>query len=146
VSSLERRQAELVAALVAGGPLPSGFDPADLGATRHALLHKRAGEVRWRWPELVGSYGGRWAHAFGGWAAGRPPQGGWRDGWDFARDHRAELAGGAAVELAVAEARWRYDGRGAPTARRLPAVRRGDRVVVVQAAGRIWSWGVTRPS
>lgn len=161
MSSLAERQAELVATLVGGGPLPDGFDPAALDATRHALLHKRAGEVAWRWPELVRSYGRDWTHAFASWAAGRPPQGGWRDGWDFARDtlanspHRADPDGeriaqrqpaagpptAAAVELAIAEVRWRYNGRGAPTTRRLPSVRRAGRAWVLQVGGRIFVAG-----
>ncbi|MEU8189675.1 hypothetical protein AB0C00_20620, partial [Micromonospora carbonacea] len=47
---LAARQAELVAALVAGGPLPPGFVPAPVDAARRALLRKRAGDVARHWP------------------------------------------------------------------------------------------------
>ena len=42
-AGLAARQEELVAALVAGGPVPSGFDPGRLAVARRALLRKRAG-------------------------------------------------------------------------------------------------------
>ena len=44
-STLAERQAERVAALVAGGPTPSGFDRDDLDVARRALLRKRAGSA-----------------------------------------------------------------------------------------------------
>jgi hypothetical protein len=138
---LGRRQAELVAALVAGGPPPAGFDPRRLDAARRALLRKRAGEVARTWPMLAAGHGSGWADAFAAWAAGRRPRGSLRDGWDMARDsarHPAgELAGAAARELAAREAAWRYDGRSAPRRRWLPAVRRPPGAVVVQLAGRV---------
>jgi TDG/mug DNA glycosylase family protein len=69
---------------------------------------------------LAASAGDRWAEEFAAWAAGRPPQGSLRDGWDLARAWSAagrlagpaagELAGPAAGELAEREAAWRYDG------------------------------------
>ncbi|MFC5945892.1 hypothetical protein ACFPZ4_31085, partial [Micromonospora harpali] len=46
---LAARQAELVAALVAGGPLPAGFAPTPVDAARRALLRKRAGDVARHW-------------------------------------------------------------------------------------------------
>jgi hypothetical protein len=117
--SLADRQAELVAALVAGAPVPPGFDPARLGVAQRALLRKRAGEVARVWPMLAAAAGDRWPEEFAAWAGGRPPQGSLRDGWDLARAWLAagRLAGAAAGELAEREAAWHYDGRSAPRRR-----------------------------
>jgi len=75
--SLAEEQENLVRALVAGAPLPEGFDAGRVGAAARALLRKRTGEVLRAWPALD-------AEAFGAWAASRPPKGSWLDGWDFA--------------------------------------------------------------
>lgn len=123
-SGLARGQAELVAALVAGAPLPIGFDADRLDATRSALLRKRAGEAAKAWPLLAASAGTDWVEVFSGHARDREPAGAVRDGWDLARELAAggRLGPGAAGELAEREARWRYDGRSAPKRRRLPAL------------------------
>jgi hypothetical protein len=136
---LAARQAELVATLVAGAPVPAGFDARLVGVARDALLRKRAGEVARHWPMLAASHPGRWPATFAGWAATRPTRGSLRDGWDLARALAAagRLPAAAAEELAIREAAWRYDGGAAPRPRRLPAVRRAGRAVVVQFAGRI---------
>ncbi|MGQ5264935.1 hypothetical protein ACTWLT_29710 [Micromonospora sp. ZYX-F-536] len=136
---LAERQAELVAALVAGGPPPAGFAPGPLAATRAALLRKRAGEVARHWPLLAAGLGARWATTFARWAADRPTAGSLRDGWDLARalHERGVLPPAGADELAVREAGLRYDGRRAPRPRRLPAVTRADGAVAVQIAGRV---------
>ena len=53
--SLAQRQEALVRALVAGGPVPSGFDPAAVAAAGQVCRHKRDAypEVEkrswWRW-------------------------------------------------------------------------------------------------
>jgi hypothetical protein len=114
--TLARRQAELVAALVAGAPVPPGFDAARVGAAQRALLRKRAGEVARVWPMLAAAAGDGWHRDFAAWAAGRAPQGSLRDGWDLARTWSAagRLAGPAEAELAEREAAWRYDGRSTP--------------------------------
>jgi hypothetical protein len=129
-TDLAAAQEALVAALVAGGPLPPGFDPRRVGAAGQALLRKRAGEVAKAWPWLAREAG--WRGEFLRWAAGRPPRGGWRDGWDFARERRDTLGPAALRELALNEAHWKYDGERAPRPRRV-AVRRvpGGVVVVV---------------
>ena len=67
------RQAELVAALVADGPDPDGFDPDRLAATRRALLRKRAGEAAKVWPLLAGSFEEKWPAVFGEHRSGHPP-------------------------------------------------------------------------
>jgi hypothetical protein len=117
--TLAQRQADLVAALVAGAPVPPGFDAARVGVAQRALLRKRAGEVARVWPMLAAAGGDDWHRDFSAWAAGRTPQGSLRDGWDVARIWSAEgrLTGPAAAELAEREAAWRYDGRSAPRRR-----------------------------
>jgi len=139
--SLADRQAALVATLVAGAPLPPGFDDRLVGVARSALLRKRAREVARHWPLLAAGLGDRWLSVFAGWAAARPTRGALRDGWDLARQLAAEgdLPALAAEELAAREAGWRYDGTTAPRRRRLPAVRRAGGSWVFQVAGRIWT-------
>jgi hypothetical protein len=136
---LAARQAALVAALVAGAPPPDGFDPARVRAAAQALLDKRAGEVAAAWPLLRTSFGSGWPAVFTAWAAGRPPNGALRDGWDFARETATagRLGPLARAELAEREVRWRYDGRSAPRRRRWPAYRRSADGPVVQVFGRV---------
>lgn len=116
---LAASQSALVAALVAGGPLPPGFDPVRIDATRLALLRKRAGEAAKAWPLLAASLGDGWAPTFTRHRDGHEPVGALRDGWDVARALRArgELGGGAARELDDRERALRYDGTGAPCPR-----------------------------
>lgn len=123
---LATRQAELVAALVAGAADPPGFDPARLDATRRALLRKRAGEATTVWPMLAASFGKRWTAVFAEHRSGHPPVGALRDGWDVALALRAAglLTPEAAAELAAREADLRYDGVSAPTPRRWRRLRR----------------------
>jgi hypothetical protein len=134
---LAERQAALVAALVAGGPLPPGFDAGRVGAAARALRRKRAGEVARAWPMLAASAGGSWAEEFGAWAAGRAPGGSLLDGWRYARERRA--AGGllplAAWELAEAETVW-VERDGALSHRRGPAIRRAPGGWVLRLRGR----------
>lgn len=136
---LAARQAELVATLVAGGPLPPGFAAAPVEAARRALLRKRAGDVARHWPLLAAGLGPDWPAVFADWAAGRPTNGSLRDGWDLARElrDRGTLPPLGADELAGREAANRYDGRGTPRRRRLPALARTGGAVVVQFAGRV---------
>lgn len=136
---LAARQAALVAALVTGGQVPDGVDAGRLAIARRALLRKRAGEVAAVWPLLAATVGHTWAASFAAWAAGRPPSGSLRDGWDLARDlaTAGRLAPPAREELAERELSWRYDGRTTPKRRRLPAVRRIPGGVLVQVAGRV---------
>ncbi|MFI0795131.1 MULTISPECIES: hypothetical protein [Micromonospora] len=136
---LAARQAELVATLVAGGPLPPGFAPAPVDAARRALLRKRAGDVARHWPLLAAGLGAAWPATFVGWAAGRPTNGSLRDGWDLARElrERGELPPLGAEELAAREAASRYDGAGTPRRRRLPSVAHAGGAVAVQLAGRV---------
>jgi hypothetical protein len=129
-----------VAALVAGAPVPPGFDAARAGVAQRALLRKRAGEVARAWPRLVAVAGDGWQREFAGWAAGRAPQGSLRDGWDLARawSVAGRLTGPAAAELAEREAAWRYDGRSAP--RRRPGWSRRWRMVLGAGALACPAW------
>jgi hypothetical protein len=115
---LAARQAALVAALVAGGPIPAGFDVLRVDATRRALLRKRAGEAAKHWPLLAAAFGREWPDVFAATLDGREPVGALRDGWDVARALSGELGPGAAAELAEREAVMRYDGTSAPRPRR----------------------------
>ncbi|MEU1732639.1 hypothetical protein [Streptosporangium sp. NPDC020145] len=83
---LGRAQAELVAALVAGGEVPEGFDAARLRVQEGALISKRRGTVARVRPDLVVLLGDGFAAHFDGYARGRPkPEGGSRaDARDFA--------------------------------------------------------------
>jgi hypothetical protein len=139
-AGLAARQAELVAALVAGGPLPSGFDPGRLAVARRALLRKRAGEAAALWPLLAASLESAWPEVFTASVAGRAPAGALDDGWGLSRalHSRGELGDAAAVELAEREVTLHRDGR----RRRLPACRRCASGVVVQLGGRVYHVGV----
>lgn len=88
--SLAEQQAELVATLVAGGPVPDGVDPSRVVAAREALLRKRSAEVAVHWPQLAAAFGSRWAAEFAGWARDRPPAGAGADGLAFAASLQAE--------------------------------------------------------
>ena len=134
-AELAAAQEALVRAMAAGGPMPAGFDAGAVRAAAHGIRLKRAGDVARAWPALAESYGASWKRAFGDWAAERPTLGSFRDGWDFARARRAELDADAARELALAEARWSYDGVAPPRLRRL-AARRVPGGLAVTAGGR----------
>jgi hypothetical protein len=83
--SLERAQAELLAALVAGGEAPSGFDGERLRLQARSLIAKRRGSVARALPGLVSALGNAFAREFAAYAEGRPkPPGGSRaDARDF---------------------------------------------------------------
>lgn len=127
--SLAKRQEELVRCLVAGGPVPEGFDAGRLEATRKALLRKRSGEVARAWPELAASYGDTWVETFSAWTEGKPPLGSLIDGHDFALEHPP--TGAAAVELMVYEV-----GRRKP-----PAFQYRHKVLVLNISGRVRVFG-----
>ncbi|WP_283135497.1 hypothetical protein [Rhizohabitans arisaemae] len=74
---LAARQAELLTALVAGGPPPEGFDPVRLRVQRDSLIAKRRGLVARAAPLLVHALDGEFVPLFAGYADGRPkPAGG----------------------------------------------------------------------
>ena len=127
---LAAAQAALVAALTTGAPPPPGFDAARLDVTARALMRKRAGDVARAWPRLAAGYGTRWVTVFATWARHRPTRGSWLDGWDFARAQRESLPPGAALELLLCEAAWRYHGSATPRRRRAFAGRTPGGVVI----------------
>ncbi|GAA4565796.1 hypothetical protein GCM10023193_40800 [Planotetraspora kaengkrachanensis] len=75
--SLRAAQAALLAALVAGGAVPDGFDRVRVRIQAHSLVAKRRGIVAHRRPDLVVSLGSDFAATFAAYADGRPkPAGG----------------------------------------------------------------------
>ncbi|MFG2714478.1 DUF692 domain-containing protein [Streptomyces goshikiensis] len=94
-------QAALLSALVAGTPVPEGFDRQRVRVQSRALAAKRAGVIAKVAPELPGILGGEKAYreAFLAYARNRPMTGGYRrDALDFAehlliRDLPADPAG-----------------------------------------------------
>jgi hypothetical protein len=106
---LAAEQAALVRALVAGGPVPGGFDPDRVRATSTALAGKRAREVARAWPVLAAELGEDFGGRFLAFAAGRPPPargGALADGLTFARAlaRQGRLPGNARVEALLAAA------------------------------------------
>lgn len=84
---LGRAQAGLLAALVAGAPVPGGFDADRLEVQRRALTGKRADVIAKVAPELPVILGeSSFRKAFVAYAQGRPMAGGYRhDALDFVR-------------------------------------------------------------
>ncbi|GHB19672.1 UPF0276 protein [Streptomyces viridiviolaceus] len=78
-------QTALLSALVAGTPVPEGFDRVRLGVQARALAGKRADVVAKVAPELPEILGTAYRPAFLGYAQGHPMTGGYRrDALDFA--------------------------------------------------------------
>ncbi|MFR0356426.1 DUF692 domain-containing protein [Streptomyces sediminimaris] len=78
-------QTALLSALVAGTPVPEGFDRVRLGVQARALAGKRADVVAKVAPELPEILGGSYRSAFLAYAHGHPMAGGYRrDALDFA--------------------------------------------------------------
>lgn len=141
---LARRQAALIAALHGTGPVPEGFDERLVRAAADALARKRAGAVATHWPQLRHELGPEWIDEFRRWAEGRVGRDALRDGWDFARTYVDRLREGARLELAQREVVWRYDGDHPPRRRRVPALRRVGRTVLVQIGGHVLRLGRPR--
>ncbi|GGO54475.1 hypothetical protein GCM10012287_43500 [Streptomyces daqingensis] len=97
---LARAQTALLAALVADGPVPDGFDAERLAVQRRALIGKRADVVAKVAPELPEILGEKtFRTEFAAYARGRPMEGGYRrDALDFARRLTEE---GRAVDRAT---------------------------------------------
>ncbi|WP_432089856.1 DUF692 domain-containing protein [Streptomyces sp. NRRL F-5630] len=82
---LAEEQYALLAALVAGGPVPGGFDAERLAVQAAALAGKRGQIVGKVAPELPRLLGARYRSAFRAYATTRPLTGGYRrDALDFA--------------------------------------------------------------
>ncbi|WNM30933.1 DUF692 domain-containing protein [Streptomyces sp. Li-HN-5-11] len=79
-------QTALLSALVAGTPVPEGFDRVRTGVQARALASKRADVVAKVAPELPAMLGAEYRAAFLGYAQGHPMGGGYRrDAMEFAR-------------------------------------------------------------
>ncbi|GLW52582.1 hypothetical protein Kpho01_05930 [Kitasatospora phosalacinea] len=118
---LAHRQEQLLAALVAGGPAPAGFDPEQLRGQAAGLLAKRRETVGHLLPELPELLGPDFAPLFTRYATGRPLTGG----------HRADARAFAAWALDTApDAPWH------PALRRLlhPAASRWSRLLPRRSA------------
>ncbi|MGH8887025.1 MAG: hypothetical protein ACRDYX_18010 [Egibacteraceae bacterium] len=106
---LAARQAALVRALVAGGPVPDGFAPERVRATSEALARKRALQVAKAWPALA--LNPQFTQRFLSYAVRNPPPGGpLADGLAFAGRLASteELNGDARVEWLAARSRLRH--------------------------------------
>ncbi len=109
---LRARQDGLVRALVAGAPLPQGFDAAWAAATSGSLLRKRTRGVARAWPRLARALGSAFAPLFAEYAStSHPASEGYysTDGARFAAWLRASrrLPDEGRVELAL----WRVSTR-----------------------------------
>lgn len=106
---LAARQAALVRALVAGGPVPDGLDPVRVRATSEALAHKRARQVAKSWPALA--LNRHFMERFLSYAPKNPPPmgGALADGLAFADQlaSAGQLSGEARAEWLAARARLR---------------------------------------
>lgn len=77
-AALARRQEELLAALVAGGPVPPGFDPAQVRAQSAGLAAKRRDTTAKVAPELPRLLGRQYRPLFLAYAGTHPQTGGYR--------------------------------------------------------------------
>ena len=143
---LAAEQAELVRALVGGGPVPGGFDPERVRATSAALARKRAREVARVWPVLAADLGEDFTGRFVADAARRPAPargGALADGLAFARalSRQGRLSGDARVEALLAAARL------SPRPLRLAATLAGlpRRLVVLARAPGLGERGLSLP-
>ncbi len=100
---LAARQAELVRALVQGGPVPDGFDAAKVEAAARSLIGKRRREAARAWPALAACLGAEYRPLFDAFAGKTPPpaEGGpLADGRAFARSLPwARLDDGSRLEV-----------------------------------------------
>lgn len=72
MSGLAARQVELVRALLAGGPVPEGFDAHRVGVEATALRSKRRGIAARLRPDLADRLDERFRPLFDTWAATHP--------------------------------------------------------------------------
>jgi hypothetical protein len=69
---LAARQAELLTALLAGGPIPPGLEPSRIRVQAHALHAKRRSVATRLRPDLVDELAERFTPLFDEWATNRP--------------------------------------------------------------------------
>ncbi|MEI7032724.1 DUF692 family multinuclear iron-containing protein [Streptomyces pratensis] len=125
-------QGGLLAALVAGGPAPEGFDPWRLRVQSRALAAKRADVVARVAPELPDILGDGYRAAFLAYADGRPMPGGHRrDALDFAA-HLLATGGPANPGARRRLAHWWRDRAAARPPRRATRLVRAARALLVR--------------
>lgn len=73
---LAGQQAELARALLAGGPVPPGFDERRVRVEAAALHNKRRRVAELLRPDLADALDGRFAELFDRWAAANPRRAG----------------------------------------------------------------------
>lgn len=115
--SLATQQAALVAALLAGGEAPPGFDAEQLRAAGASLARKRTQAVARAWPGLARGLGHRFAERFVAYARTTPlPRHGGplADGRLFARwlAARGELPDVARLQALGIDLRYRITSKG----------------------------------
>ena len=71
-SELARRQAELLHALLADGPVPPGFDASRLRVEANVLRRKHGRVLAYQRPELAEALGDRFGPLFAEFSAFRP--------------------------------------------------------------------------
>src|ERR1051325_9108891 len=67
-----RKQAELMRALVADGPIPAGFDEVRVRIAARSLINKRRNAVARVWPRLVKALGDAYVESFTAYATANP--------------------------------------------------------------------------
>ena len=143
-SALAARQQELVAALVADGPVPEGFDPERVAAVRLGLARKRLGGLGQHFPALAAAVRADpalWDLYFGWHISHQPGPGYFADGAgliDFL-EGQAKLPAAATREALM----LRLDPAPGPEGERIPATWRGLRRVRV-GGDRWWAAGSNR--
>ncbi|WP_329414681.1 DUF692 domain-containing protein [Streptomyces sp. NBC_00704] len=122
-------QAALLSALVAGTPVPEGFDRVRLGVQARALAAKRADVVAKVAPELPLILGSGYRAAFLAYAQRRPMRGGYRqDALDFAEE--TLLSGRSPQGRPRRELRRWWLDRSGPAPRRTSRLRRVGRTLI----------------
>ncbi|MFG2575797.1 DUF692 domain-containing protein [Streptomyces sp. NPDC048481] len=122
-------QAALLSALVAGTPVPEGFDRVRLGVQARALAAKRADVVAKVAPELPLILGSGYRAAFLAYAQRRPMRGGYRqDALDFAEE--TLLSGRSPLGRPRRELRRWWLDRSGPAPRRTSRLRRAGRTLI----------------
>ena len=152
---LAARQAALVSALTAGGPLPADFDGGRIRAAAAALARKRARSVARAWPVLAGAMGERFDERFTAYAEEMPlPRSGGplADGRAFARwlAARGELPGAARPEVLGVDLQFRASPEGlvrrrGPALKAVFLVRPRRLLVAVQLPGLGARWFMLPP-
>ncbi|MDT0395243.1 DUF692 domain-containing protein [Streptomyces edwardsiae] len=115
-------QTAVLSALVAGTPVPEGFDRVRMGVQARALTAKRADVVARVAPELPVILGDGYRAAFLAYAQTQPMTGGYRrDALDFAEHVLAERPGNTPARRELRE--WWLERAGSRPRSRRPAVR-----------------------